>query len=73
VLQFGLIPEGLCAGDCDGDHEVAIHELVYIVNLALADGTSDGCPLADVDGDGRVAVNDVVRGVTLALDGCPIE
>ena len=73
VLQFGLIPEGLCAGDCDGDHEVGINELVFIVNLALADGTSDGCPLADVDGDGRVAVNDVVRGVTLALEGCPIE
>jgi hypothetical protein len=45
VLQFGLISEGLCAGDCDGDHEVRINELVSIVSLALADGTSDGCPL----------------------------
>lgn len=72
-LEFGLIPDGLCGGDCDGDHAVAITDLVRIVNLVLADGTSDGCPLADVDGDGRVAVNDVVGGVTLALDGCPAE
>jgi hypothetical protein len=71
TLQVGLIPDGLCGGDCDGDHAIDISELVHAVGFALADGTAPGCPLADIDGDGRVAVNDVVAGVTRAFDGCP--
>lgn len=73
VLQVGMIPDGLCGGDCDGDHEIAINELVRAVGFALDDGSAPGCPLADIDGDGRVAVNDVVAGVTRALEGCPLE
>ncbi len=73
VLQFGLIPDGLCGGDCDGDHAVGIDELIHVVVLVLSTGTTDSCALADIDGDGRVAVNDVVLGVTLALNGCPLE
>lgn len=73
VLQFGLIPDGLCGGDCNGDHEVRIAELVHVVSLILSTGESDECALSDIDGDGRVAVNDAVLGVTYALGGCPIE
>jgi hypothetical protein len=73
VLQVGMIPDGLCGGDCDGDQEIAINELVRAVGFVLEDGTAPGCPLADIDGDGRVAVNDVVAGVTRALEGCPAE
>jgi hypothetical protein len=71
VLQVGMIPDGLCGGDCDGDHAIAINELVRAVGFVLDAGTAPGCPLADIDGDGRVAVNDVVAGVTRALEGCP--
>jgi hypothetical protein len=71
TLQVGLIPDGLCAGDCDGDGVIDVGELVRAVGFALGDGNTAGCPLADQDGDGRVAVNDIVASVQRALDGCP--
>lgn len=71
TLQVGLIPDGLCAGDCDGDGVIGVGELVLAVGFALGDGGTTGCPLADQDGDGRVAVNDIVASVQRALDGCP--
>ncbi|MDX2169015.1 MAG: hypothetical protein SF182_18250 [Deltaproteobacteria bacterium] len=73
VLQVGMIPDGLCGGDCNGDHAITVDELVRAVGFVLADGSAPGCPLADIDGDGRVAVNDVVAGVTRALVGCPTD
>ncbi len=70
VVRVGLVPEGLCPGDCDGDQAIGVAELIVAVGFALGDGTSLGCPLADQDGDGRVAVNDIVSSVQRALDGC---
>jgi hypothetical protein len=71
TLQVGLLPDGLCGGDCDGDYDVAISDLVRVVERILDDGSSGPCPLADVDGDGRVAVNDAVAAINTALAGCP--
>jgi hypothetical protein len=72
LLQVGLIPDGLCGGDCDADLQVDIAELVRAVGFVLGNGSAPGCPLVDLDGDGRVAVNDVVAAVTRALSGCPL-
>jgi hypothetical protein len=43
VLQFGLIPEGLCAGDCDGDHAVGINSR-GIVNPASPTAPATAAP-----------------------------
>jgi hypothetical protein len=71
-LQVGLLSDGVCGGDCNGDHLVAISELVQIV-AAILDDSVAACALTDVDGDGRVAVNDAVSAINSALDGCPSD
>jgi len=65
-------PDGpACVGDCDGDGEVAINELVTAVNIALGVFDVSQCPSADADGNGTVSINELVQAVNNALDGCP--
>ncbi len=63
-----LAPE--CVGDCDGDSEVQISELVRAVNIALSGAGIDRCALADANQDGTVAINELVIAVNNALLGC---
>jgi hypothetical protein len=56
-----------CIGDCNGDGQVTINEILTLVNIALDNGGSctDGAPSgADVD----VAL--MLRAVNNALNGC---
>jgi hypothetical protein len=59
-----------CAGDCDGDGEVVVAELIAGIRIALGADALAECPACDSDHDGRVTVDDVVRAVTAALRGC---
>jgi hypothetical protein len=61
-----------CGGDCNEDSQVAVHELVTCVNIALGTSAMDNCPAADTNGDDQVAVNELVTAVTNALSGCPL-
>jgi hypothetical protein len=60
-----------CAGDCDGDREVRIQELIVAVRIALGEEALGRCLPADTDGDETVAVNELIQAVTRALGGCP--
>ena len=60
-----------CAGDCNGDGEVAINELIIGVNIALGSVAGSACAEIDIDGDGEVAINELVTAVGFALNGCP--
>jgi FG-GAP-like repeat/EF hand len=60
-----------CVGDCDGDGQVSINELIQGVNIALNTAAVDACPAFDRDGDGQVSVNELIAGVNSALGGCP--
>lgn len=59
-----------CAGDCDGDGEVRIDELILGVDLALRDAAPTSCAALDADGDGRVVVAELIAAVAAALSGC---
>lgn len=59
-----------CRGDCDGDGEVSIGELVRAVSLVLGAPGIELCPLLDVDADGLIAVTEVLTAVGNALRGC---
>jgi Ca2+-binding EF-hand superfamily protein len=59
-----------CAGDCNGDGQVTIDELVRGVSIALDEAPVSACPSLDVDGNGVVEINELVRAVENALDGC---
>jgi hypothetical protein len=64
-------PAGACVGDCDGDHMVAIGELIMGVNIALGNAPVSTCPAFDADGNGMVAIGELIQGVNNALNGCP--
>ncbi len=72
VWSFQPVPAGAqnCAGDCNGDEEVAINELITCVNIALAELPMDTCLAADADGGGEVEINDLIAAVNAALSGC---
>ena len=59
-----------CTGDCGGDDDVAINELVQGVSIALNRQLLGNCPSFDPNNDGKVAINELVRAVNKALKGC---
>lgn len=62
---------GACEGDCNGDREVGVEELIAGVGIALGAAPVTRCPAVDGNGDGAVAVNELVAAVDRALRGCP--
>ena len=60
-----------CVGDCNGDRQVSINELVLGVNIALGVSPVSACPAFDPDNSGMVSVANLVVAVNNALLGCP--
>jgi len=50
-----------CPGDCNGDGEVSINELIIGVNIALGAQAISACAAMDSNGDGAVTVNELIR------------
>ncbi len=71
ILGAGPIFGATCPGDCDGDGEVIVAEIVVAVRILMGETPLAACPTADSGGDGQVTVGDVVRTVRASLDGCP--
>jgi len=66
------IARAQCLGDCDGNNEVAVTELIVMVNIAL--GTvpcCTTCAAADPNNTHEVLVTQIVAAVNNALSGCP--
>ncbi len=59
-----------CPGDCDGDSQVSIAELIRGVRIALRQLELSECPVFDTNADGRVAVGELVAAVRAALEVC---
>jgi hypothetical protein len=73
ILAAGLLwgsEVGACAGDCDGDGQVAINEAVQGVNIALGNLAVAACASFDGNGDGAVTVNELIAAVSNVLGGC---
>jgi hypothetical protein len=69
---------GVCTGDCDGDGQVTIDELMAGIVLALGGVGDAPCAAAFCHADcgpgpggGRVGVACLIAAVGRALDGCP--
>jgi hypothetical protein len=73
-LMLGLVPRAAqalpCVGDCSGDGEVAINEIITCVNIALGSAQLSTCTSCDANGDGEVAINELILAVNSALNGC---
>ncbi len=59
-----------CAGDCNGDFEVTVNELVTGMNIALGSLPISTCPNFDRIGDNMVTIDELVFAVDNALSGC---
>jgi len=59
-----------CSGDCGGDGQTTIDDLVTLIGVALGNGPVAACAAGDLDGDAEITVNEVVTAVTEALAGC---
>ena len=64
-------PSGkLCVGDCKGDGQVTVNELIAMVNIALGTAPLSTCTAGDANGDGEITINEIIAGVNNALNGC---
>src|SRR5579862_3113320 len=60
-----------CVGDCNGDGQVAIAELIVGVRILLGQAALSECPSFDADMSGGVSIAELVQAVAAALEGCP--
>jgi len=60
----------VCVGDCDGNNEVTINELISMVNIALGDAPLSECPAGDADHNGEITIDEILRAVNNALGSC---
>jgi cysteine-rich repeat protein len=60
-----------CAGDCDGDGQVRIEEMVLGVSMVMGKAPMQSCPAFNVDGSDRVTIDELLLGAGNALNGCP--
>jgi hypothetical protein len=58
-----------CAGDCNGDGQVTIDEILTLVSIALGNTNVD-CPNGDLNHDEQVTVDEILAAVNAALTGC---
>lgn len=70
ACRSGVITVLPCPGDCNGDVQVTIDELVSGLRVAQEIRPVDTCEAADVNGDGAVTVDELVAALNRALDGC---
>ncbi|HVM98007.1 MAG TPA: trypsin-like serine protease [Candidatus Acidoferrales bacterium] len=71
ATSFPIATKPTCVGDCHGDGEVTIDDLILGVSIALEDTPLTACPVFDADGSGSVSVDELITGVNNALAMCP--
>jgi hypothetical protein len=60
-----------CVGDCDGNGQVSVDEILTMVNIALGNANVADCRVGDVNHDQHIAVDEILTAVSNALNGCP--
>ncbi len=68
--RFASEQVSLCVGDCNGDGNVTIDELLTLVNIALGSAILGQCRPADCDGNAQITVGCIGKAVNAALQGC---
>lgn len=69
ALAVASVPD-LCDGDCSGDRQVSVDELILAVAIATGETGVDACDAGDANDDRRITVDEVVAAVGSALSGC---
>jgi hypothetical protein len=71
VLVHGESPAFFCAGDCDGDGEVSVDQVLILVNIALDSTPVSSCTAGDGNGDGEITIDEIIAALGHALTACP--
>ena len=71
MLGGARMAAAVCTGDCNGDNEVTVDEIITMVNIANGVSPLEVCPNADGNGDGEVSIDDIISAVNNANNGCP--
>jgi hypothetical protein len=71
LLALRPSPAAACTGDCDGNNEVTVNELLVGVNMALGKGPVTLCPSFDRNLDDAITIDELLNAVKVALSGCP--
>jgi hypothetical protein len=61
-----------CIGDCNGDGEVTVDELIIGVSIVLGITPLSECEQFDADGNGEVTIDELIAAVNLAGTGCDL-
>lgn len=64
------VPAGTCNGDCNGDSEVTVDEVITGVNIALGSVAVANCRAMDTNSDQEVTVDEILKAINAALNGC---
>lgn len=82
VMTVGFVADGapllpgatptpaLCTGDCSGDGQVTVDEVLKMVVIALSLDALEACTAGDANSDRRITVDEIMRATMFALDGC---
>ncbi len=60
-----------CTGDCGGNGEVTVDELLLMVSVALGTASVADCARGDANLDGEIAIDEILQAVNNALGECP--
>jgi len=70
VGDIAVLAPSHCAGDCHGDGQVTVDEVITGVDIALDRAPLVSCVVVDGNADGIVSVDELVTAVHNALHGC---
>ena len=70
VLMSSGEASAACAGDCSGDGEVTVNEVITGVTIALGSVEVGACGAMDANGDGQVTIDELIGAINGALGGC---
>jgi hypothetical protein len=59
-----------CVGDCNGNGQVTIDDILTMVNMALGNAPVTTCEAGDANHDGQITVDEILTAVNNALNGC---
>jgi hypothetical protein len=61
-----------CVGDCNGDGQVTIGEILTTVDIALGNADVSTCRDGDANHDGQITIDEILAAVDHALNGCQV-
>ena len=56
-----------CVGDCGGDAQVTVDELLALVNIALGNADVSTCMPGDANSDDQITIDEILAAINNAL------